>query len=287
MSADELRVADLMTRKVHTLTDTQSLPLAESLMGLARIRHVPVVDEGGRLVGLVTHRDLLAAKISGLTPLSPEERSTLELSVPVSKVMRTDVWTIAPDALAVSAARILKDHRFGCLPVVEEDRRLVGIVTEADLLRLVTDALALDRPKAWTVERAMTHVPVTIGSEATVAEARDRMTRFGIRHLPVLEDGRVVAMLSDRDLRVAEAVFRETEHASAVRTVRLVGHDELLRVAHDAPLDRVFREMFDRRIDAAVVEKAGRLVGVLTASDACRLLASPPGPFGSGPPPAV
>ena len=86
-SAHELRVSDLMTRAVYKLTAVQSLPLAESLMDLKRIRHVPVVDDTGALVGLLTHRDLLAAKISALIPLSSDERTTLELSVPVSKVM--------------------------------------------------------------------------------------------------------------------------------------------------------------------------------------------------------
>ena len=140
--ADEARVADAMTRAVYTLKATQSLPLAEAMMGLARVRHVPVVDDDGHVVGLVTHRDLLAAKISTLAPLSEDERSTLQLSVPVSRVMRTEVWTIRSDALALTAARIMREHRYGCLPVVD-DGRLVGIVTEADLLTLLTESLDL------------------------------------------------------------------------------------------------------------------------------------------------
>jgi CBS domain-containing membrane protein len=270
-TSHELRVADLMTTAVHTLSPSQSLPLAEAFMGLARVRHVPVVSDSGELVGLVTHRDLLSAKISALVPLSPDERTTLELRVPVSRVMRTEVWTIGKSALAVSAARIMRDHHFGCLPVVD-GRRLVGIITEADLLALVTDSIALERPRPMTAERAMTPAPVTITPATSIAQARTLMARWEIRHLPVVENCHAIAIVSDRDLRVAEVVFRETAQASATHAARLVGTDVVHRVPADAVLSRVFREMFESRIDAAVVEKDGRLVGVLTASDACRLL---------------
>jgi CBS domain-containing membrane protein len=155
MTNNEIRVADLMTRAVYTVTPTQSLPLAESLMRRLRVRHLPVVASDGRLVGIVSERDLLSAKISALAPLSDEERSTIQLAVPVSRVMEPNVWTIAPGALAVSAARIMREHRFGCLPVVERGR-LVGVLSETDLLSLVTDALALTRPVRAERERSPT-----------------------------------------------------------------------------------------------------------------------------------
>jgi len=270
-SNPELRVADLMTRSVCTLTPFQSLPLAEALMGLERIRHVPVVDDAGGLVGLVTHRDLLAAKLSALTPLSNDERSTLELLVPVSKIMRTEVWTVAPGTLAVVAARIMRDHKFGCLPVVSEGK-LVGILSEADLLTLVTSALEPLMPRSMRVEHAMTPAPVSITSETTIPDARALMAGYGVRHLPVLEGGRILTMVSERDLAVAELVFRHAERASASHAARLVGRDAPLRVRPDAALDRVFRDMFEKRLDAALVEDGHHLVGILCASDACRLL---------------
>lgn len=271
-ATQELVVADLMTRSVSTLTPTQSLPLAEALMGLERIRHIPVVDDAGHLVGLVTHRDLLSARISALAPLSDDERSTIELAVPVSKIMRREVWTIAPDALAVSAARILRDHKFGCLPVVEEGK-LVGILTEADLLALVTTSLEVDASRPSRVEHAMTPSPISVTPDTTIPEARALMDRFHIRHLPVLDDGRFVTVISERDLSVAELVFQHAEHASATRAARIVGRDDTLRVRPDAELARVFRDMFETRIDVALVEDGLRVVGILSASDACRVLA--------------
>jgi CBS domain-containing membrane protein len=269
----EIHVADIMTRAVYTLTPTQSLPLAESMMGLHRVRHVPVVDAAGHLVGLVTHRDLLSAKISVLAPLSEDERSSLQLGVPVSRVMQTQVWTIAPDALAISAARIMREHQFGCLPVVDRGK-LVGIVTEADLLALVTDSLSLDRPsRPWTMERVMTRLPATITPDTTLSEARDAMSRYRIRHLPVVEDGRPVSMVCERDLSIAEAIFKETKQTRAAHVVRLFGDVKTHRVAVDAALASVLGEMSRDRLDAVLVVDGDRLVGIFTASDACRILA--------------
>lgn len=136
----DVTVRDLMSAPVLSLVESQSLPLAEELMRQKHIRHVPVVDSAGLLVGLVTHRDVMAAKISTLAPLSDEEKASLQEGVPVGRIMQTSVWSVTPDTSALAAARTLRDHAFGCLPVVE-GRLLVGIVTEADFLGLLIDAL--------------------------------------------------------------------------------------------------------------------------------------------------
>jgi CBS domain-containing membrane protein len=267
----EIRVADIMSFPVFTLSATQSLALAESLMSLARIRHIPVLEDG-KVVGLVTHRDLLAASISALAPLTADERSSLQLSVPVSRIMRKEVWTIDPRALATNAARLMRDHGIGCLPVVD-DGRLAGIVTEADLLRLVTDSLDLARPpRRWTAADAMTPSPITLSVDASLADARAAMDRHRIRHLPLLDGARPVAVVSDRDLRVAEVVYSEPAKARAVRAIQLLGTERAHAVRPSAPLDEVLLEMAERRLDAVVVLEDARLVGIVCALDGCRLL---------------
>ena len=141
--AREATVDQLMTRKVVTLDSQQSVPLAGELMRLHRIRHIPVVRDK-QLVGLVTHRDLLEAQISALTGLSQDYRSEAQLSIPVSKIMRTQLWTVTPETPALEAGQIMIDHAFGCLPVVR-DGQLVGILTEADFLRLLLTIFAEHR----------------------------------------------------------------------------------------------------------------------------------------------
>lgn len=135
-----------MSTDLLTLTKGQSLPLADGLMQLSRIRHLPVVDADYRLVGLVTHRDVVAAQISALAALTDDERSELQLNVPVAQIMRTNLKVVSPDASALEAARLMQSHQYGCLPVVAEGM-LVGIVTEADLLSLLIDALGKKHEK--------------------------------------------------------------------------------------------------------------------------------------------
>jgi CBS domain-containing membrane protein len=261
-----------MTRSVYSLEAEHSLPLADAMMGMLRIRHIPIVDKERCVIGLVTHRDLLAAKISVLAPMSEDDRSNVQLSVPISRIMRTEVWTIAPEALAVSAARLMRDHRIGCLPVVE-GRRLVGIITEADLLSLVTDSLTLERPsKPWTVAHAMTPSPVTIDAATTITQARATMARYGVRHLPVV-DGPWIGMVSDRDLRVADLVYAKAQGpVTAAHAASIVGTDAVRRVESAAPLESVLSDMFRERLDAVLVVNNHVLVGILTAADACRIL---------------
>lgn len=133
------RVAELMTRDVITLEAQESLLLAQDIMELGRIRHLPVVD-GRRLVGLVTHRDLLSASLSSLEACAAEDESR-KSHIFVRDVMRRDVRTVGPDTPAIEAARVMVEHKFGCLPVVDSDHRLVGILSEADFLRLAARLL--------------------------------------------------------------------------------------------------------------------------------------------------
>lgn len=135
-------VKHIMSSPVITLFAEQTLPLAEDVMRYKHLRHLPVIDDDRRLVGLVSHRDILRAQISSLVGLTPEQRRARQDDVKVSTLMTRDVWTVTPETLASVAGRTLLDHRFGCLPVVDGDR-LVGILTERDFLRFAVKALEL------------------------------------------------------------------------------------------------------------------------------------------------
>lgn len=140
----EMLVRDLMTTDVVTLDADESLLLADDVMRLGRIRHLPVV-EGRRLVGLVTHRDLLRASVSSLAGLSRSEEASIKRAIPVREVMQMEVTTIAADKPALDAARLLLERKLGCLPVIGEDGSLVGILTEADFVTLARRFLELQR----------------------------------------------------------------------------------------------------------------------------------------------
>ncbi len=130
-----LKVKDIMTSPVFSLKETDSLHNARSLMDLRRIRHIPVVTLDNEFTGLVTHRDILSATISRLAELDPETQKEIDSGIPIREIMRVDIATVTEETSLKTAAEILLNHKYGCLPVVG-DNALVGIVTEADFLRL-------------------------------------------------------------------------------------------------------------------------------------------------------
>ncbi|MFT3696837.1 MAG: CBS domain-containing protein [Kofleriaceae bacterium] len=140
-------VKHIMSSPVITFFAEQTLPLAEDVMRAKHLRHLPVVDERGMLVGLVTHRDLLRAEISTLCGLTPDERRAREDEVLIAQVMTRDVWTVTEDTLASVAGRTLLDHKYGCLPVVDPTGFLVGIVTERDFMELAVKTLRAHDPE--------------------------------------------------------------------------------------------------------------------------------------------
>ena len=114
------------------------LDLVDDVMNLGRIRHMPVLD-GDKLVGVVSQRDLLSASLSRVLDFDAAERRSFMRSIEVSEVMSRDPVTVRPSTTLREATRLVLTHRFGCLPVVDEGGRVVGLVTETDLLRGVYD----------------------------------------------------------------------------------------------------------------------------------------------------
>jgi len=136
------RVAGLMTTPPITIRPEDRLATAWRIMRARRIRHLPVVDGGGRLVGLVSHRDLLAASSSSIIASSEDDRVQLLTWARVGDVMETHLSVAHPDENAAEAGERLIRHKIGCLPVVEGDAQLVGVVTEEDFLRWATVEMA-------------------------------------------------------------------------------------------------------------------------------------------------
>jgi len=130
---DVMLVRALMTGAPITLPPDISIFEARRLMDNARIRHV-LVTLGGDLLGIVTDRDIRLNMPSQATSLSVWELNYLLAKVTVGEVMTRSVITIGPDLDARDAAQTILDHKIGALPVID-DGRLIGIVTETDLLR--------------------------------------------------------------------------------------------------------------------------------------------------------
>jgi CBS domain-containing protein len=117
---------------------------AEALLEALRIRHLPVL-EGDRLVGLITDRDIRLASMPR-PRWEPSQPDALLRLIRVEQVMTRDPVTASPHMPIAEAARLMLEHRYGGLPVVQEGR-LVGIITQGDLLKALIDLLkAEDSP---------------------------------------------------------------------------------------------------------------------------------------------
>ena len=128
-------VREIMMGSPVTLKPEDNLNLASDVISLGRIRHIPIVD-GGRLVGIVSERDLIGAAAARIFGLKRKSKSALLKSVLIKEVMKKRVVTTAPDAPIKDVAHLMADKKIGCVPVVSEGV-VVGLVTTTDILRYV------------------------------------------------------------------------------------------------------------------------------------------------------
>jgi CBS domain-containing membrane protein len=128
-----------MSKKVFTIQLDKKLIVVKELMEWAHCRHVPVVNDKEEVVGMVSHRDLLAASVSSIgSKITESERTEQLRTIPLQSVMHSPVTTISSSASIQEAARLMRTQKIGCLPVVDKGK-LVGILTDYDLLKIVEE----------------------------------------------------------------------------------------------------------------------------------------------------
>jgi CBS domain-containing protein len=214
----DVPVGSVMTTDVLSLRPSVSTAvLAHRLRTYGELRVMPIV-ESGVLVGVVTRSNLLAPqqRKSWADRVlrrwgggdSAEDEELLQLArprrtgpaptatTPVREVMTTDVVSTVTAQSLKQAAELLVRHRFTALPVLDPDGKLLGVLSEADLLG---DPL-YEQHARRTVGNAMTRHPITIDASSTVGDARTLVADRGVRLLPVVEDGRLVGVLGRSDL---------------------------------------------------------------------------------------
>lgn len=138
MAATPILVRDWMVRDPFTMSPQATMAEAAAVLESHRIRHLPITD-AGRLVGMLSDRDVLLASMPRPRREANHPDALLRL-VRVEQVMTRDPVTVGPDAPIEEAARLMLDRRFGALPVVEGER-LVGIISQGDLLKVLVRLL--------------------------------------------------------------------------------------------------------------------------------------------------
>ncbi len=131
------RVRDLMATEVVTLRQNDTLTIADDVMRLGRIRHLPVLDDDEqKLVGIVSQRDLFRSALARTLGYGEHAQKKLLGMLAAKDVMTRPVMTVEEETPVHEAARTMIEHKVGCL-VVTRDGRLVGILTESDFVKLL------------------------------------------------------------------------------------------------------------------------------------------------------
>ena len=156
-------VKDRMTSDPVVITTDTSLKEALELVRSKPFRHLPVLDENGKLVGIVTEKSLVYASPTSTTALSVFEVDYILSRTKVGQIIQGSVVSVGPDWPIEEAARVMVDRRIGCLPVVEDDK-LIGIISDTDIFRVFVEGLGGGHPSL----RITVVVPEKVGSLARI-----------------------------------------------------------------------------------------------------------------------
>ncbi|MDH3598469.1 MAG: CBS domain-containing protein [Candidatus Tectomicrobia bacterium] len=265
-----MKAQDIMQRDVATATPDISLAQGRRLMQDKSIRHLPIVS-GAHLAGIVTDRDIREAAPSLATTLSKGEVNYQMDNVLLRTCMTRNVITVQPGEDTAQVAQLLIDHRFGCVPVVE-DRRLLGMITEIDCLQAFVTSTQHGEVKIKDVMHSsvMTATPENLVT-AVVQQMRERR----VRHVPVVTEGKkLVGILTDRDVRQAAA--SDEQHMAQYdlsyllqkMTVKSIMTTHVHTVSGDAALAEAGQLMLHHKVGCLpVVRDADILEGIITVTD--------------------
>ena len=206
----------IMTREVLQVAEDARVTQMAALMRDHHIRHLPVVRDG-HLVGLVTSHDLERVSPSPITTLSVGEANYLLGKLTAAKVMRAKVITCAPDTLVEEAARLLRQEKIGCLPVVENGGKLVGMLTHEDMLDFfldITGCLMED------TTRIAVHLPDTTGQLGRLLAAINEAGGYIATVVSPLHPDQT-------GLRVAVVRYRAADPRALNQRLRDLGYDLL------------------------------------------------------------
>lgn len=144
--SDTLTVGDIMLKDVVTTRATETVENAYRSMLEGRFRHMPVLGEGKKLVGIVSDRDLRNVLVF-INDAEGQKSIVGDRKLTVGKVMTRDPLRADPDDSVRTAVKLMIKHKVGCLPVCDAEDRLLGIVTETDMLRLLEELLGGGKKK--------------------------------------------------------------------------------------------------------------------------------------------
>ena len=258
-----MKVKELMNTNLIKIDVNQPLRSAFELMKKHKISHL-VVTRHGKIDGIVSFRDLLQR-------LGKEtERKLSDAHIYVSSCYQKHIITIDKDADIREAAKLMMKYKISSL-LVEDNKNIIGIITKTDLLR----ALKHVEPP---VESIMRRNPAYLHPESRLVEARKIMIDENIKHLPIIKSGKVVGVVSEKDLVKALEIFRKTSEGKhwnkKIREIRLekIMSTPPIVVTKETKISKAAKLMIESRIGCLPVVENDKLIGIVTKTDLISLL---------------
>lgn len=213
-------VRNRMTAPAIAVTPETPFQEALKLMQERHFRRLPIVDAAGKLLGMVSERDLLHAAPSPATSLSVWEMNYLLSKLTVGELMTRRVVTVSPDDTIEEAARLMVEHRVGGLPVVDESRHVVGVVTETDIFKAFVEMFGGGQPGL----RLVLLIPSGKGTLAKLAKAVSELDGniISIGSFAMDETGHVRLVMKVTDVRMDQLVDTLEALGDRVLDVRVV-----------------------------------------------------------------
>lgn len=262
-----MQIKNLMSEDVITVDKDQNLSDALKLLRKHNVSRLPVVNNK-ELVGIISERDI-ANKLG-----SVKYESMPASRLHISSVMVKDVFTVPETMQLDEVAKLMLENGIGSVPVMNEDDKMVGIVSKADFVTLAV-GIAFDK---ITVKEIMTKELTVVSPTDRLVHARRQMIESHVGRVPVVDDDKLEGMVTSKDLMRAFIDFRknvpEKYQKSQIKDVLvddIMSHNPTV-TSKDATISEVANVMMETGFNGLPVVEEGKLVGIVTQTDILRLI---------------
>ena len=261
-----MQIKNLMSEDLITVDKDQNLTDALKLLRKHNVSRLPVTNNK-ELVGIISERDIANKLGSSKYENMPASR------LHVSSVMVKDVITVPQSMQLGEVAKIMLEKGIGSVPVMEDDN-MVGIVSKADFVTLA-NGIAFDK---ISVREVMCRDVVTVSPSERIVHARRQMLEAHIGRLPVVDDEKLVGMVTSKDLMRAFIEFRKSvpEKYQKAQIKDLLVEDIMssnpVFVSRDMSITEISNIIMDTGFNGLPVVEDGEVVGIITQTDILRLI---------------
>ncbi len=262
-----MQIKNLMSEDIITVDKDQNLSDALKLLRKHNVSRLPVTNNK-ELVGIISERDIAAKLGSAKYESMPASR------LHISSVMVKDVITVPETMQLDEVARLMLENGIGSVPVMDEDDKMVGIVSKADFVTLAV-GIAFDK---ITVKEIMTKELVVVSPTDRLVHARRQMMEAHVGRVPVVDEEDLKGMVTSKDLMRAFIDFRkkvpEKYQKSQIKEVLVedIMSSNPTVTTKDATISEVAKVMMDTGYNGLPVVEGDKIVGIITQTDILRLI---------------